>query len=53
MRAWHFAERPEGEPTLDSFDLRETERPTPRSGELLVRARYLSGRPVHAGPDAG
>jgi len=49
MRAWHFAERPEGEPTLDSFDLRETERPTPRSGELLVRARYLSVDPYMRG----
>ncbi|AZH25144.1 NADP-dependent oxidoreductase [Haloplanus aerogenes] len=49
MRAWHFAERPEGEPTLDSFDLRETERPTPRHGELLVRVRYLSVDPYMRG----
>jgi NADPH-dependent curcumin reductase CurA len=49
MRAWHFAERPDGEPTLDSFDLRERERPTPRSGELLVRVRYLSVDPYMRG----
>jgi len=49
MRAWHFAERPEGEPTLDSFDLREVERPTPRFGELLVRVRYLSVDPYMRG----
>mgnify|MGYP000212273361 CR=1 FL=1 len=49
MRAWHFAERPEGEPTLDSFDLRERERPTPRFGELLVRVRYLSVDPYMRG----
>jgi len=49
MRAWHFAERPEGEPTLDSFDLREVDRPTPRFGELLVRVRYLSVDPYMRG----
>jgi len=49
MRAWYFAERPEGEPTLDSFELRETERPTPRGGELLVRVRYLSVDPYMRG----
>jgi NADPH-dependent curcumin reductase CurA len=49
MRAWHFSERPVGEPTLDSFELREPERPTPRSGELLVRVRYLSVDPYMRG----
>jgi NADPH-dependent curcumin reductase CurA len=49
MRAWHFAERPEGEPTLDSFDLREVDRPTPRFGELLVRVHYLSVDPYMRG----
>ena len=49
MRAWHFAERPEGEPTLDSFDLREVDRPTPRFGELLVRVHHLSVDPYMRG----
>jgi NADPH-dependent curcumin reductase CurA len=49
MRAWHFAERPDGDPTLDSFDLREVDRPTPRFGELLVRVRYLSVDPYMRG----
>ena len=49
MRVWHFAERPEGEPTLDSFDLREVDRPTPRFGELLVRVHYLSVDPYMRG----
>jgi len=49
MRAWHFAERPEGEPTLDSFDMREVDRPTPRFGELLVRVHYLSVDPYMRG----
>jgi hypothetical protein len=49
MRAWHFAERPDGEPTLDSFDLREVDRPTPRFGELLVRVHYLSVDPYMRG----
>jgi len=49
MRAWYFAERPDGEPTMDSFDLRETERPTPQNGELLVRVHYLSVDPYMRG----
>jgi len=49
MRAWHFAERPDGEPTPDSFELREDERPTPRHGDLLVRVRYLSVDPYMRG----
>jgi len=49
MRAWHFAERPDGEPTMDSFELREYERPTPRDGELLVRVHYLSVDPYMRG----
>jgi len=48
-REWYFVERPEGEPTLDSFELRERERPTPRFGELLVRVRYLSVDPYMRG----
>jgi len=48
-REWYLAERPEGEPTLDSFDLRERAAPTPRHGELLVRVRYLSVDPYMRG----
>jgi NADPH-dependent curcumin reductase CurA len=49
MRAWHFAERPDGEPTMDSFELREREHPTPRFGDLLVRVHYLSVDPYMRG----
>jgi NADPH-dependent curcumin reductase CurA len=49
MRAWHFAERPDGDPTLDTFDLREIDRPTARFGELLVRVHYLSVDPYMRG----
>ena len=48
-RAWHFVERPDGEPTSDCFELRETESPTPRFGELLVRVHYLSVDPYMRG----
>ncbi|WP_248895969.1 NADP-dependent oxidoreductase [Haloplanus halobius] len=48
-RAWYFVERPDGEPTLDCFDLRETDRPTPTFGELLVRVDYLSVDPYMRG----
>ncbi|WP_435066499.1 NADP-dependent oxidoreductase [Haloplanus sp. C73] len=48
-REWYFAERPEGEPTMDSFALREREPPEPRFGELLVRVRYLSVDPYMRG----
>jgi len=46
-REWLLAERPAGEPDMDSFELRETDVPSPAPGELLVRTRFL-GRPVHA-----
>jgi NADPH-dependent curcumin reductase CurA len=48
-REWYFAARPEGEPTLDCFEFREGERPTPGPGELLVRVRYLSVDPYMRG----
>ncbi|RDI69794.1 NADP-dependent oxidoreductase [Halopelagius longus] len=48
-REWYFAERPEGEPDLDCFELRESDRPEPRHGELLVRVRYLSVDPYMRG----
>jgi NADPH-dependent curcumin reductase CurA len=48
-REWYFVKRPEGEPDLDSFELRETELPEARFGELLVRVRYLSVDPYMRG----
>jgi NADPH-dependent curcumin reductase CurA len=48
-RAWHFAARPEGEPTMDSFEFREGDRPNPGDGDLLVRVRYLSVDPYMRG----
>ncbi|WP_435319936.1 NADP-dependent oxidoreductase [Haloarchaeobius sp. TZWSO28] len=48
-RAWHLAERPEGEPDADSFELREDDVPEPAPGELLVRVRYLSVDPYMRG----
>jgi hypothetical protein len=46
---WYFAERPEGEPTLECFERQEGDVPTPRHGELLVRVRYLSVDPYMRG----
>ncbi|MFC6725609.1 NADP-dependent oxidoreductase, partial [Halobium palmae] len=48
-REWYFVERPDGEPDPDCFELRESDRPEPESGELLVRVRYLSVDPYMRG----
>ncbi|WP_338740143.1 NADP-dependent oxidoreductase [Haloplanus salilacus] len=48
-RAWYFAARPDGEPTMDSFEFREGDRPDPEDGDLLVRVRYLSVDPYMRG----
>ena len=48
-RAWYFAERPEGEPDMDCFDLKEREVPRPDAGQLLVEVRYLSVDPYMRG----
>ncbi|WP_256403614.1 NADP-dependent oxidoreductase [Halorubrum salinum] len=48
-REWILAERPDGEPDLDCFELRETDVPAPDPGELLVRTRYLSVDPYMRG----
>ena len=48
-REWLLAERPAGEPDMDSFELRETHVPAPDPGELLVRTRYLSVDPYMRG----
>ncbi|GGL64112.1 NADP-dependent oxidoreductase [Halocalculus aciditolerans] len=48
-REWYFVERPEGEPDLDCFELRESEVPEPDPGDVLVRVRYLSVDPYMRG----
>jgi NADPH-dependent curcumin reductase CurA len=48
-REWVFAERPDGEPDMDSFELHERDVPEPNNGELLVRIRYLSVDPYMRG----
>jgi len=48
-REWVFAQRPDGEPDVDCFDLRESEVPDPEHGQLLVRVRYLSVDPYMRG----
>jgi NADPH-dependent curcumin reductase CurA len=48
-REWVFAERPDGEPDMDNFELRETDVPSAKHGELLVRVRYLSVDPYMRG----
>jgi len=48
-REWLLAERPAGEPDMDSFELRETDVPSPAPGELLVRTRFLSVDPYMRG----
>jgi len=48
-REWYFVERPDGEPDLDCFELRENDVPEPRFGDLLVRVRYLSVDPYMRG----
>jgi len=41
--------RPEGAPTLDNFELRESPVPKPGEGEVLMRIRYLSLDPYMRG----
>ncbi|WP_435099496.1 NADP-dependent oxidoreductase [Halorubrum sp. N11] len=48
-REWLLAERPDGEPDQDCFELRETDVPVPGPGELLVRTRFLSVDPYMRG----
>jgi hypothetical protein len=48
-RRWHLAARPEGEPTRDDFDLRETTVEDPGPGEVLVKTLYLSVDPYMRG----
>ncbi|WP_410767500.1 NADP-dependent oxidoreductase [Haloferax sp. DFSO60] len=48
-REWYFAERPEGEPDAESFELREGDVSEPKHGQLLVRVKYLSVDPYMRG----
>jgi len=48
-REWVLAERPDGEPDVDCFELSEGAIPEPNHGELLVRVRYLSVDPYMRG----
>src|SRR6202049_2665203 len=41
--------RPEGAPSLDNFELRETSVPQPGNGEVLIRTLYLSLDPYMRG----
>jgi NADPH2:quinone reductase len=44
-RRYHLAERPDGLPSRETFDLRTVDVPEPGPGEALVRALYLSVDP--------
>ncbi|NQW20363.1 MAG: NADP-dependent oxidoreductase [Chloroflexi bacterium] len=41
-RAWIMKTRPEGEPTVDNFELVESPLPEPKHGEILIRSLYQS-----------
>jgi NADPH-dependent curcumin reductase CurA len=44
-----LASRPNGEPTLENFEVVEAEIPTPQTGQMLLRAIYLSLDPYMRG----
>jgi NADPH-dependent curcumin reductase CurA len=48
-REFHLASRPHGEPTLENFELVETDTPTPGDGEVAVRNSFLSVDPYMRG----
>ncbi|WP_122088509.1 NADP-dependent oxidoreductase [Halalkalicoccus subterraneus] len=48
-RQWILANRPEGRPTDEDFELVESEVPDPDANEVLVRTRYLSVDPYMRG----
>ncbi|MBX7551460.1 NADP-dependent oxidoreductase [Streptomyces sp. NPDC004232] len=48
-REWHLLSRPVGWPKPEDFALVETEVPTPREGQVLVRNKYLSVDPYMRG----
>lgn len=48
-RQVRLARRPDGQPSRDDFETVETDVPTPRDREVLVRTRYLSVDPYMRG----
>ena len=48
-RQWVLASRPVGAPTLTDFNFIESDKPTPKEGELLLRTVYLSLDPYMRG----
>jgi len=48
-RQWVLASRPTGEPTMDDFEMVESEVPDPGSKEVLVRTQYMSVDPYMRG----
>jgi NADPH-dependent curcumin reductase CurA len=48
-REFHLASRPQGEPTLENFELVETDMPAPGDGEVVVRNSFLSVDPYMRG----
>jgi hypothetical protein len=48
-RAWHLKSRPQGLPTADNFELKETELPPLGDGMVRVRNRWLSVDPYMRG----
>ena len=41
--------RPKGRPTLDDFEFKETEKPSPAKGEVLLKTKYVSVDPYLRG----
>ncbi len=48
-RQWVLASRPVGAPKLSDFNFVESDKPTPKEGELLLRTVYLSLDPYMRG----
>ena len=48
-RQWTLASRPVGAPTLSNFNLVESEKPSPKHGEVLLRTVFLSLDPYMRG----
>ena len=48
-RQWILDSRPVGEPTMENFELVETDVPEPERGEVLVRTLYMSVDPYMRG----
>ena len=48
-RQWLLASRPTGEPTMDDFEMTESEVPEPGPKEVLVRTQYMSVDPYMRG----